>query len=177
MADPFIGHITMFAGTYIPRGYAECNGQLLAISENESLYSLLGTQFGGDGHTTFALPDYRGRIPIGVGYGPGLYPIQYGERSGLEKVTLTVSNLPSHSHLMVGTHDAATSPDPSGNLFAAMDESADPAAYKLSGASFTSLPEDTLDNAGGSQAHSNMMPYMTIRFIIATHGVYPTRSE
>lgn len=175
MADPFIGQICMFAGTYVPKGYAECNGQLMNINDNEALYSLLGTQFGGDGRTTFALPDYRGRIPVGVGTGPGLTPINYGQRGGLEAVILTDANLPVHTHIMEASKNAADSNEPTGRLCAVMDQAAQKAAYKA-GNPGVELPDDTIGNTGNSQPHSNMMPYMTIRFFIAIKGLYPSRN-
>lgn len=175
MSDPFIGHITMFAGAYIPEKYAECNGQLMPISGNEALFSLLGTQFGGDGRTNFALPDYRGRIPVGVGAGPGIDPIPYGQRSGVESVTLNESETPAHTHVLAASKEDATAGDPTNNLFAVMDATDSSRAYHGSSADLA-MREGTLSSTGGTQPHTNMMPYMVVRFIIATQGVYPQRS-
>lgn len=175
MSDPFIGHITMFTGVYIPHGYAECNGQLMPIAGNEALYSLLGTQFGGDGRTNFALPDFRGRIPVGQGAGQGIDPIPYGQRAGVESVTLDENQMPAHTHVLVASKKDATAGNPENNLFAVMDVSDSSRAYHGSPADLV-MREGTLSSTGGTQPHTNMMPYMVVRFIIATQGVYPQRS-
>lgn len=175
MSDPYVGHITMFSGTYVPAGYAECNGQYLTIVGNEALYSVVGTQFGGDGITNFALPDFRGRIPVGVGDGPGLDPIDYGQRAGVEAVTLQPNQMPAHTHLLAASKNGATTGTPGGNLFSVMDASATERAYHGSPADLTANPV-TIGSTGSSQSHTNLMPYMVVRFIIALKGVYPTRS-
>ena len=177
MSDPFVGHVTLFAGTYIPAGYAECNGQTLAISGNEALYSLLGTQFGGNGRTDFALPDYRGRIPVGVGSGPGIDPVTNGQRGGTESVTLQMTQMPAHSHILAGTNQDADSNEPERNMFAEMDTTQPPApaAYHGSPADLA-LADGTMSSTGSSQSHTNMMPFSVVRFIIALTGAYPSRS-
>lgn len=175
MSDPYVGHITLLAGTYIPAGYAECNGQTLPITGNEALYSLLGTQFGGDGRTNFALPDYRGRIPAGVGNGPGIDPVAYGQRGGTENVTLQMTQMPAHTHVLAGTKQDADSDEPEENMFAEMDTTQTSAAYHGSPADLA-LPDGTVSSTGSSQSHTNLMPFMVVRFIIALKGAYPTRS-
>ncbi len=173
MADPFIGEIRMFAGTFAPQGWALCQGQLLAISENDALFSLLGTIYGGDGQTTFALPDLRGRIPIHYGSGPGLSAHPIGSKAGSEQVTLTVAQLPSHTHdPQNATNSAGTTPAPVGGVPAVAPVSAygGPADTDL-GAPVTSTAA-----AGNGQAHQNLMPYLCVNFIIALAGVYPSRT-
>lgn len=171
MSDPFVGEIRMFAGNFAPRGWAYCDGQLLAVSQNDALFSLLGTIYGGDGRTTFGLPDMRGRIPLHTGAGAGLSPRTIGGRGGTENVTLNTRNLPNHSHTLQATTDAASSADPSGNVLA---DTADNHIYN------TDAPDKAMDtsalaNVGGSQSHNNVMPFQCINYIIALVGVYPSR--
>ncbi len=170
MSEPFVGEIRMFAGNFAPRGWAFCDGQLLAVSQNDALFSLLGTIYGGDGRTTFGLPDMRGRIPIHAGSGPGLSPRRLGAKFGSENETLTVNQLPSHTHLLTATTSASTTRDPVGNGLAqgfgdVYTDQLDPA--NMNGASIT--------NVGGSRSHTNLMPYLCINFIIALFGIYPSR--
>lgn len=160
----------MFAGNFAPRGWAFCDGQLLAVSQNDALFSLLGTIYGGDGRTTFGLPDMRGRIPIHAGAGPGLSPRRLGAKGGAEKVTLTVNQMPSHRHPFQGTATPATTRDPVGNSPA--EAQADVYAEDLS--PFT-LASQAVTNTGGSQSHSNLMPYLCVNFIVALFGIYPSR--
>ena len=171
MSDPFLGQITMFAGNFAPRGWALCDGQFLAISQNDALFSLFGTIYGGDGRTTFALPDLRGRLPLHSGQGPGLVERRIGSRSGSESVTLVSTQLPSHTHPLQGSSSAATTPDPSGNVFARSSGDAygsDFSASNMNGAA--------VSNRGGDQAHTNLMPFLAVNFIVALVGVYPSRS-
>jgi len=170
MSEPFVGEIRMFAGNFAPRGWAFCDGQLLAVSQNDALFSLFGTIYGGDGRTTFGLPDLRGRIPIHAGSGPGLSPRRLGSKSGAEAVTLTVNQMPSHGHPFQGTSGAASSRDPVGNSPA--EALADTYAEDLS-AFF--LNESSVTNVGGSRSHTNMMPYLCINFIVSLFGIYPSR--
>jgi len=169
--DPFIGEIRMFAGNFAPRGWAKCEGQLLAISSNTALFSILGTRYGGDGRTTLALPDLRGRVAIGSGTGPGLTPRSLSQRSGSETNMLTVANLPAHNHsINAVTADGNTSV-PGGNL---------PAGTKLLDKEYSDATATTTMNAtmvsstGGGQAVNNMQPYLTVTYIIALQGIYPT---
>lgn len=157
--DPILGTIILFAGNFAPRGWALCDGQLLPISQNTALFSILGTTYGGDGIHTFALPDLRGRAPIHAGNGPGLTPRNLGESGGQESVTLTPNEIPAHVHGI----QAAPEPhgDPSGNILAA-------ATQEKAGVSHTGP-------AGGNQPHNNMQPYVAVNYIIATEGIYPSR--
>jgi microcystin-dependent protein len=171
MAQPYIGEIRMFAGNFAPAGWALCNGQLLPISENDALFTLIGTTYGGDGQTTFALPDLRGRLPVHQGTGPGLGSYILGETGGAELVTLTVNQLPAHNHRAQGTSGEADRRNPKGALPARPRE----AAYADSG-SPASLNASIVSPAGGSQPHSNMQPYLCVHFIISLFGIFPIPS-
>lgn len=160
----------MFAGNFAPRGWALCDGQLLAISQNDALFSLLGTIYGGDGRTTFGLPDLRGRIPIHEGSGPGLTPRQLGASAGQENVTVTANQLPSHTHQWVGTNDAAQNTSPTGAGVA----SPTPDIYETT--PDVAMDSNMVGDTGGSQSHTNIMPFLCIRFIIALFGIFPSRS-
>ena len=174
MAEPFIGEIRMFAGNYAPPNWALCDGSILSVTDNQALFSLLGALYGGDGHTTFALPNLRGRLPVGTGTGNGLTPRQQGETFGLERVTLTQDQLPEHQHAFMASTDPATGPDPSGQTLA--DTAPNLLYEEISGdEQNTPLREDALQPAGNDHAHSNMMPTLAISFIIALRGIYPPR--
>jgi microcystin-dependent protein len=164
--EPFIGEIYLFAGNFAPRGYALCQGQLLPIAQNTALFSILGTTYGGNGVTTFALPDLRGRAPIGVGQGPGLSTIDLGQVGGQESVTLTVNQLAPHSHPSGATNGAATSTRPSGRVDAGGGAYADTA--------------DALKQVdppvGGGAPHGNMQPYLGLNYCIAMEGIFPSRN-
>ena len=172
MSEPFVGEIRMFAGNFAPRGWAYCDGQLLAVSQNDALFSLLGTIYGGDGRTTFGLPDMRGRIPVHAGSGPGLSPRKLGAKSGQEKVTLNVGNLPSHTHTLSGSNAAADSVEPAGRTIAQTDANVyrDP-----SGLTTVNMASGLVGNVGGGQTHSNLMPFLCVHFIVALFGIYPSR--
>ncbi len=171
MSEPFVGEIRMFAGNFAPRGWAYCDGQLLAVSQNDSLFSLLGTIYGGDGRTTFGLPDMRGRIPVHAGSGPGLSPRKLGAKGGTEKVTLTVNQLPSHTHPMKASTTIADETAPQGNV------TAQPSAAQLyfETAPTVNLATTAVTNVGGSRSHTNLMPFLCVHFIIALFGIYPSR--
>jgi microcystin-dependent protein len=171
MADPFLGEIKMFGGNFAPRGFALCDGQLLAISQNSALFSLFGTIYGGDGLTTFGLPDLRGRVPVHMGSGPGLTPRPIGAKGGAEGVNLTQTTTPSHSHQANATTEGADSAQPGGALFA----QAASEKYATGGAT---QPMDAamVQNAGGGQAHDNMAPFQAVYYIVALQGVFPSRS-
>lgn len=171
MSEPFIGEIKMFAGNFAPRGWALCDGQLLAISQNDALFSLLGTIYGGDGRTTFGLPDMRGRLPLHLGTGPGLSPRTIGSRGGQENVTITSNQLPAHSHTFQATSEFAESTTPSGNTLAASTG----ASIYGSGTAIA-MNAAIVENTGGSQSHTNVMPYTCMNFIIALLGIYPSRA-
>jgi microcystin-dependent protein len=171
MSEPFVGEIRMFAGNFAPRGWAFCDGQLLAISQNDALFSLLGTIYGGDGRTTFGLPDLRGRIPIHAGTGPGLTTRRLGSKGGAEKHTLTVNELPSHSHQMQATTEGANDLNPPNAVLA------QPAAdIYVNDTPIVDMNSGAIGNVGGSRSHTNLMPFLCIHFIIALVGIYPSRS-
>ena len=176
MSEPFIAEIKIFAGNFAPRGWAFCNGQLLPIAQNTALFSLVGTTYGGDGRTTFGLPKLQGRIPLHPGNGPGLTTRRLGELGGVETVTLSEAEMPSHSHATAATlranSGAATSADPRGNsLAAAKIYKADVPGVDTSAGSVN----NQTGSAGDSEPHANMPPYLTLNFIIALVGLYPTR--
>ena len=171
MSEPFVGEIRMFAGNFAPRGWAYCDGQLLAVSQNDALFSLLGTVYGGNGRTTFGLPDLRGRVPIHAGDGPGLSPRQLGAKFGTESETITQQTLPSHSHTYRATNDNGLRTDPSGS-FPARNVGD---VYKAGSAIKVDMSTQSLDKVGGSRSHTNLMPYLCIHFIIALFGIYPSR--
>lgn len=170
MSQPFTGEIQMFGGIFAPRGWALCDGQLLAINENEALFTLLGTTYGGDGRTTFGLPDLRGRVPIHQGTGPGMTIRKLGAMGGAETVALSAGELPAHSHAMQASTNAANSADPTGSVLA--EASAD---IYVAEAPDEVLASSISDN-GSSQAHGNVMPFGTANYIIALFGIYPSRN-
>ncbi len=172
MSEPFVGEIRMFAGNFAPRGWAYCDGQLLAISQNDALFSLLGTIYGGDGRTSFGLPDLRGRIPVHAGTGPGLSNRRLGAKSGVENVTLTTNQLPSHTHPIKGTNDAANSTEPANNL----PGQSNTVDLYVSTAPTVDFNSAAVPGVGGSGSHNNLMPYLCIHFIIALSGIYPSRN-
>ncbi|MCP4549541.1 MAG: phage tail protein, partial [bacterium] len=162
MSECFLGEIRIFAGNFAPVRWAFCDGQILQVSQNDALYSLLGTTYGGDGVTTFALPDMRGRIPVHAGRGPGLSQRNLGERSGVEIVTLTTAQLSSHSHPLQVSTDVADSDNPADHV---LDQPSG-SAYTESGPT-VSMDSSTITAVGGNQSHNNMMPYLCINFIIS----------
>ena len=171
MSEPFVGEIRMFAGNFAPRGWALCDGQLLAVSQNDALFSLLGTIYGGDGRTTFGLPDMRGRIPVHAGSGPGLSPRRLGEKRGVETVTLTVNQLPSHTHTMQASSNLGDAPGPAGRVLA---KSTSMDAY-INDPPTTGLGAGAISSIGESGAHTNLQPYSCVNYIIALFGIYPSR--
>lgn len=193
-AEPFIGEICTFGYNFCPRGYAEADGRLLPINQNQALFSLLGTQYGGNGQVTFALPDLRGRVPVGVGAGPGLTPVVEGDAGGTETTTLGVANLPAHDHTastavtvnstLRGTNSAGTVATPGGNVLAASSGKANVKPYSA-GSSDTALSPNSIANtvtasttvgpAGGGQPFDNRQPFTGIRYCIATQGIFPSR--
>lgn len=172
MSEPFVGEIRMFAGNFAPRGWAFCDGQLLAVSQNDALFSLLGTIYGGDGRTTFGLPDLRGRLPIHAGSGPGLSPRRLGAKGGSENETLTVNQLPSHSHRLQAKAAVATVRNPQGKVLA------QPATFiytQVPTSPLVNFSSKAVGNVGGSRSHVNLMPFLCIHFIISLVGIYPSR--
>ena len=162
----------MFAGNFAPRDWAFCDGQLFDIAQNVTLFSLLGTIYGGDGRTSFGLPDLRGRIPIHAGNGPGLNPRQIGEKSGVENVTLNVNQLPSHTHIVECSSGQGTAADPTGRTWGAVSHGR---LYSKENPQ-SSMSGNTILNAGGGQPHNNTMPFICINFIIALVGIFPSRN-
>lgn len=173
-----IGTIILFGGNFAPRSWAFCQGQLLAIASNDALFSILGTTYGGDGRTTFGLPDLRGRAPIGTGSGPGLPPVQLGAKGGSSAVTLTANNLPSHTHTATTTvgvsSQNASSEEPAGNVLAAQPGNVFSAASTANGN--MGAVATTVANTGGGQSFDNHQPYLGLEFVICLQGVYPSRS-
>jgi len=165
MAEPFLAEVRMVGFDYAPRGWAFCDGQIMPINQNQALFSLLGTMYGGDGRTTFALPDLRGRTPIHLGLG-----YSQGQRGGSENVALGVSELPAHRHAYRATCDDASTTSPDGTKLAPTAVQ----SYRASG-ELGALHAAAVGNRGGSQAHNNMQPYLTLTFIIALQGIFPSR--
>jgi microcystin-dependent protein len=172
MSDPFVAEIRIFAGNFEPNGWAFCDGRLIPIAQNTALFSLLGTTYGGDGRTTFALPDLRGRAPMHAGDGPGLSPRSLGESAGTETVTITPAQAPAHTHALNVSTGLADSASPSGNFLA----NSGTAALYASGPADTPLSAAAVTPVGGEQPHNNLMPYLTVSFIIALQGVFPPRT-
>ncbi len=164
MAQPYVGEIRMFAGNFAPAGWMFCEGQLLPISENETLFQLIGTTYGGDGESTFALPDMRGRIPIHQGNGFVL-----AETGGAEEITLTVSQIPSHAHPLMGSADPSSSRSPAGQVFGRTSAE----AYASEWTPGVLAPQ-AVSNVGGSQPHTNFQPYLCVDFIISLFGIFPS---
>lgn len=164
MAQPYVGEIRMFAGNFAPAGWLFCEGQLLPISENETLFQLIGTTYGGDGESTFALPDLRGRLPVHMGNGFIL-----AETGGAEEVTLTVNQIPSHSHAFLGSANPATSRSPLNSLPARATADAYASEFTPQ-----SLSPQSMSPTGGSQPHTNFQPYLCVDFIISLFGIFPS---
>ncbi|HXI22408.1 MAG TPA: tail fiber protein [Pyrinomonadaceae bacterium] len=172
MADPFVAEIRIFPFNFAPKGWAWCDGQLLPLSQNTALFSLLGTTYGGDGKSNFALPDLQGRAPMHPGQGPGLSLHDLGETGGSETVTLLESEIPSHSHAWADSKGDGNDSSPANELFA---KGIGIGMYAVPGA-IVQLDPNIISPAGGDQPHNNMMPYLTFYFCIALQGVFPPRT-
>jgi microcystin-dependent protein len=163
----------MFGGSFAPAGWAFCSGQLIPISENDALFNLIGTTYGGDGQETFALPNLNGRVPIHAGQGPGISQnYQVGEAAGVEQVTLTTQQMPAHTHPMTASENTSTSPTPTGNVIGkstAVD-------MFINAVPTTPLVNSAIQPIGGSQPHENMQPYLVVSYIISLFGVFPTQN-
>lgn len=179
--EPFIGQLIMFGGNFAPRGWALCDGQLLPIAQNQALFSILGTTYGGDGRTTFGLPDLRGRVPIHAGTGPGLTAKRLGAKGGVETVTLNVNQIPSHNHGLTNANvkvggegkGAVKTDNPSGAFISSI---AGGFTTSAGAGSLGGSPNGPSDAAGGGTSHENMAPYQVVNYIIALMGTYPSRS-
>ena len=168
MSDPFIGQIALFPYNFAPRGWAFCNGQLLSIAQNTALFSLLGTTFGGNGQTTFALPDLRGRAVMSSGQAPGLSPYVLGQQGGNETVTLVTAQVPAHTHTIMASQNDATASSPANTV---------PAGGGAYGTALnTSMNAGMVQVVGGSQPHENRPPYLVLNYCIALEGIYPSRN-
>lgn len=173
MADPFVAEIRMFPFNFAPRGWAFCGGQLLPLSQNTALFSLLGTTYGGNGKSNFALPNLQGRAPMHPGQGPGLSLHDLGEEAGVETVTLLESEVPSHTHAQRAAIDPGDLFAPTNNVLAT---SVGAAMYQPSNALLVNMSDQSLAPSGGDQPHNNMQPYLTVNFCIAMQGVFPPRT-
>jgi microcystin-dependent protein len=169
VSDPYLGEIRMVSFNFPPKGWAFCNGQLLPISQNQALFSLLGTTYGGDGRVTFALPNLQGRMPVHVSPTDPL-----GTQGGAEAVTLGITELPTHTHVVVADAGVATATTPAGNLLAKKPRFG--ADVYAAPADLTALAGGAVSTAGGSQAHTNLQPFLALSFVIALQGIFPSRS-
>jgi microcystin-dependent protein len=181
MSDQFIGEIRMFGGNFAISGWALCNGQLLGIAQNTALFSLIGTTYGGDGQQTFALPNLQGRLPLHQGTGPGLSPRSMGEMAGTETVTLTLNQIPSHTHGALASTDQGSlnGPGPTAVPAKPVDTASTATLYVLPGTSpvtATPMAASSVGTTGGNESHGNMMPSLAVSFIIALVGIFPSRN-
>jgi microcystin-dependent protein len=170
MSSPYIGEIRMFGGNFAPAGWAFCDGSSLPISENEALFQLLGTTYGGDGEETFNLPNLQGRVPIHQGAG-----FQIGQSGGVPSVTLTAQQMPSHGHALQGSTATAAGTNPQSTVFAHLPDAGVQSAYGTT-APFGAIDASSVSPIGGSQPHDNMQPYLTVNFIISLFGVFPSQN-
>ena len=173
MSDPFVGEIRMFGGNFAPVNWAYCNGALIAISQNEVLYTLIGTTYGGDGVNTFGLPDLRGRTPVHQGTGLGLSTCVLGQLAGSESVTLTPAQYPAHTHAFSASTDVGSVHGPGGDVLAG---SATIKAYTDSAPNVSLNPAALAPSGGGAQPHDNMQPFLCISFIICLYGIFPSQN-
>lgn len=174
MSEPFVAEIRIFAGNFAPRGWAFCNGQLLPVAQNTALFSLIGTTYGGDGRSTTALPNLEGRAPMHPGRGPGLTARRLGERGGVEMVTLTEAQMPNHNHTVIGREEDAQRNVPTDQFLGGTEAAQQ--VYRSTPSNLVPMAEQALPNTGGSQPHNNMQPFLTMNYIIALVGLYPSRS-
>lgn len=175
--SPFIGEIIISGFNFAPVGFALCNGQLLSIASNTALFSILGTTYGGNGQTTFGLPDLRGRTAISQGQGPGLSPYQLGQQSGQENHTLTLNQIPAHNHAMQGNSGDGTQASPVNNFFAGPGADRDLFWYNNANTGTTvNMNPGATGLSGNNQPHNNMQPYLVVNYCIATQGIFPSRN-
>jgi microcystin-dependent protein len=176
MSDPFVAEIRIFAGNFAPRGWALCNGQLMPISQNTALFSLLGTTYGGDGKSTFALPNLQGSAPLQPGQGSGLSLYDLGQSGGEPSVTLIQSEMPSHTHTVSATSTPGSVPDPANAVWGVAGVARGTSMYSASAGSALAMSPQAFSISGSSQPHNNMPPYLVLTFIIALQGIFPPRS-
>lgn len=176
MSQPYIGEIRMFGFNRAPNGWQPCNGSLLAISENDALFSLIGTTYGGDGQTTFGVPDLRGRLPVHQGQGPGLSNYVIGQAAGAESVTVLAPQMPAHSHTAFATSGAATTGTPGTSVVPGAVSGQTLYVTDTSGGTPFTLSAQSVSSAGGSQPHENCMPTLTVQYCIALFGIYPSQT-
>jgi len=174
--EPFLGQLMLVAFNYPPKGWAFCAGQILPINQNQALFALLGTTFGGNGVNTFALPDLRGRAAMGFGQGAGLPNYNLGQVSGTESVTLIQSQLPTHTHQLSGSTNVQSVASPAGNALAELTNQSNFNVYKANGVPAGTLNPASVSNFGGSQPHTNQAPYLTMNWVIALQGIFPSRN-
>ena len=172
MAQPYVGEIRMFGGNFPPNGWAFCNGATMPISENETLFQLIGTTYGGDGQSTFNLPDLQGRVPIHQGTGPDGSTYIVGEAAGVETVTLTIQQIPNHNHAFIGTGNPGTTTNPPTNIVA---QNSGNNIY-IEDQAFVPLAPQSLLPEGGSQPHENIQPFLCVAFIISLFGIFPSQT-
>ena len=171
MSEGFLGQIVWFAGNFAPKNWEFCNGELLSINSYQSLYSLLGTTYGGDGRTTFALPDLRGRVPLSPGHGPNLSNYSEGEKGGLETVALTTNQIPVHTHQLVASSTIDNTDVPAGNILAEANEN----IYSTSTSNLVNMNTAAISDTGGT-GHENRQPILATNYIICINGIYPSRN-
>ena len=178
MAEAFLGEIRMFGFNFAPQGWAMCNGQLLSISQNDALFALLGTTYGGNGSSTFGLPNFQSRVPIHQGHGSGLSQYEIGEFSGVETVTLTVSQTAAHTHLVYadGDNESNNSPSPSGNALSTFGTGNNVYATAAGLMKAVTMNPLMIAAAGGGQPHTNVQPFLVVNFCIALQGIFPSRN-
>src|SRR5215467_9954935 len=181
MSQPYVGQIIMFGGNFAPNGWMTCQGQLLPISENEVLFQLIGTTYGGDGEETFALPDLQGRVPIHQGQGGGLSNYVIGEKGGVEAVTLTTQQIPQHQHLAVANSAQGTKSVPDATTILSTQNNGNgsntPSVYGVyDPATAVTLPPTTIQSSGGSQPHENVQPVTAVTYVISLFGVFPSQN-
>ena len=173
MSQPYVGEIRMFGGTFAPAGWAMCDGQPMPISENEVLFQLIGTTYGGDGQETFNLPNLQSRVPMHMGQGPGITQnYQLGEMAGTESVTLTTQTIPQHTHPALCSNVNGTASNPVGGIWATSDST----QYQTGSAPDTSMGSMPTNAMGGSQPHDNMIPYLVVTYIISLFGIFPSQN-
>jgi microcystin-dependent protein len=175
MSDPFLGEIRVLSFNFAPKGWAGCDGQLMAINQNQALFALLGTQYGGDGIRTFAIPDLRGRVAIHRGQGPGLNPYTIGERGGTEGVTLTVAQIPAHTHTALGSSADGTTLNPTGAIWA-KDAVGGTEPYLTGAVPNAPMAPQAISSSGSNVGHPNLQPFLVTNFCIALQGIFPSRN-